>query len=339
MDYIGSKEKLNQWLFAKMLAGQVPSSRILFFDACAGSGAVSRYAAGLGLAVVSTDLFAFSAQIVRGSSLFPLERLPEAEAHINKINALPPLHGFFTEHYSELGARLYFSVENTQQIDAARAYLETIEDSLLRSYLFYCGLEALSRVSNTAGVQAAYLKKLKERAQRPLTFRLEKTLGVQTPVEALTGDILKTLRDPVFRATHQEDILYIDPPYNERQYGPNYHLYETFVLDDDPEIRGKTGIRDWANEHKSDFCSRKTCLTFIQNIIEATSAHKIFISYNSDGLIPEKEMVAFLVGLPGDHLGVSTHALPQRRYKSDTSDTRTYNEKPLKELLFEIEKL
>lgn len=339
MDYIGSKEKLNQWLFEKMLAGVVPSPDILFFDACAGSGSVSRYAAGRGLAVVSTDLLALSAEMVRGSAAFPIERLlPDAEDHIMVMNLLPGIDGFFAEHYAEKAGRLYFSTENARRIDAVRSYLGSIEDLALRSYLTYCALEALSRVSNTAGVQAAYLKALKERARQPLELRLEKTIGATTPIETITGDVLTVLRDPAFRATHHEDLLYIDPPYNERQYGPNYHLYETFVKNDDPEIRGKTGVRNWGAESRSDFCSRKTCLDFTGAIIEATTARKVFISYNSDGLIPETEMVDFLNTHTHTHTqaAVVTHRLPQRRFKSDTSEARTYNETPLDELLFEV---
>lgn len=338
VDYIGSKEKLNRWLFSKMLAGTPPSSEVVFLDACAGSSAVSRYAASLGLTVIASDILAFSAEMVLGSAGFPASRLPEAADHIAVMNALPGIDGFFADNYTERANRLYFSLENARRIDALRAYLDTVAEPRLRSYLTYCSLEALSRVSNTAGVQAAYLKALKERARQPLAVRIEKTVSALGSIDAVTGDILETLRDPAFRASHHETVLYLDPPYNERQYGPNYHLYETFVRNDDPDIHGKTGVRNWTQESKSDFCSRKTCLDFTRAIIESTTARRIFISYNSDGLIPEAEMVDFLLSLPGGRFGVSTHALPQRRFKSDSSATRTYNDKPLKELLFEIER-
>ena len=47
------------------------------------------------------------------------------------------------------------------------------------------------------------------------------------------------------------DILYLDPPYNSRQYLPNYHLLETVAKYDNPKIKGKTGIREYKSE-KSD---------------------------------------------------------------------------------------
>ena len=39
------------------------------------------------------------------------------------------------------------------------------------------------------------------------------------------------------------DILYLDPPYNNRKYDTNYHILETIALYDNPKIKGKTGIR------------------------------------------------------------------------------------------------
>ena len=45
------------------------------------------------------------------------------------------------------------------------------------------------------------------------------------------------------------DILYLDPPYNHRQYATNYHLLETVAKYDDPKIYGKTGLRDYENQN------------------------------------------------------------------------------------------
>lgn len=39
------------------------------------------------------------------------------------------------------------------------------------------------------------------------------------------------------------DILYLDPPYNERQYAPKYHILETIAKWDNPKIQGITGMK------------------------------------------------------------------------------------------------
>jgi adenine-specific DNA-methyltransferase len=55
------------------------------------------------------------------------------------------------------------------------------------------------------------------------------------------------------------DILYIDPPYNSRQYGSNYHLLETVSRYDSPNIYGKTGIRPY-DDVKSKYCQKRNAL-------------------------------------------------------------------------------
>lgn len=260
MDYIGSKEKLNDWLFDIMLDGINPD-RLIFLDACAGSGAVSKYAARYNFAkIVSNDIMEFPSHIVRGAVSLPLSKLEIATKLIDEMNGLVGINGFFSENYSERSGRLYFSNENSAKIDVCRSFIEKRAkgDTYLRSYLLYCLLEAFSAVSNTTGVQAAFLKKLKERAQKPLKVHVGKSLHKYGLVKTYNEDILSLLKS----GKTKEDILYIDPPYNERQYGPNYHLYETLVKNDTPEIHGKTGLRDWQNESKSDFCSKKNMSFF-----------------------------------------------------------------------------
>src|SRR5258708_23757088 len=167
MDYIGSKEKINDWMFPIMLKDIKPSD-ITFLDACAGSGSVSKYAASKYdfKKIISNDIMEFPSHIVRGAISLPISKYDKAISLINDMNNLQGVDGFFYENYSEHSGRLYFSNENAQKIDACRIFIEKQPDNdpYLKSYLLYCLLEAFSSVSNTTGVQAAFLKKLKERA-------------------------------------------------------------------------------------------------------------------------------------------------------------------------------
>ena len=101
---------------------------------------------------------------------------------------------------------------------------------------------------------------------------------------------------------------------------------------DSPMLTGKTKLRDgWQEEGGSQFCSKKTCLDFLKQVIEATVAKHIFVTYSSDGLLtPEDFYVTF------DK--VTMEIKLQRRYKSDKSEKRDYSKKPLFEYLFHIEK-
>lgn len=337
MDYIGSKEKVNEWMFKIMTENLEPKDTV-FLDACSGSGSVSRYASALGYKkIISNDIMEFPSHIVRGALSFPVSSADVNSAIdiIGKMNSLPGVDGFFAKNYSESSGRIYFSDENAKKIDACRIFIEdNVKDNpALKSYLLYCLLEALSSVSNTTGVQAAFLKKLKDRARKPMVISTAPVRTRLCTVQVHSRDILALLNDAEFRKNNKEDLLYIDPPYNERQYGPNYHLYETLVKYDNPTIHGKTGLREWTSESKSDFCSKKTCLEFTKQVVGATTAKEVYISYNSDGLLSKQEIIsAFPKG------SCTLRTMAQKRYKSDSSTTREYNESPLREYLFRIEK-
>lgn len=319
MDYIGSKVKLNEWLFED-IKDACPKG--VFMDGCCGSGVVSRYAAKQGYHVVANDIMAFPKILVNGSIGLAREQKQQVEECINELNELEGEDGFFFKNYATKAK--YFSKANARRIDAIRFDIGLVKDSKIRDALLYCGLEALSRVSNTAGTHGAYLKILKDRAKEKYTLRPEEqTDGV---IESYSEDVIDLLQ-----TYNKEDILYIDPPYNTRQYPNNYHLYETFVRYDNPVLTGKTKLRDgWQEEGGSQFCSKKTCMNFLKDIVDATVAKHIFVSYSSDGLLTKKEIC--------DAFAATVKEKDQRRYKADDSDKREYNDKPLFEYLFHIKK-
>ena len=333
MDYIGSKAKLNQWIFeiiTKVIQKQ--PTDCLFLDACSGSGAISRYAASLGFNVVANDIMMFPRIIANGSIGVSKEQQAQAKDLIEELNKnIVLVEDYFYHNFCDESKppRMYFTASNAMLIDGIRYEIDSVVDAKIKDYLLYCGLEALSRVSNTTGVQAAFLKEFKARARDRFELRCENV--VDGRISAYSMDILVLLHDAYYRQQYREDVLYIDPPYNQRQYGPNYHLYETFVRNDSPKARGMTGLRDWQSESSSDFCTKKKCLTFLVDVIMASTAQHIFVSYNSDGFFGKDELKQALPGM-----FVDCHEKDQRRYKSDISDSRQYNQEPLKEYLFEI---
>jgi adenine-specific DNA-methyltransferase len=302
-------------------------------DACSGSGATSRNAAKLGFKVIANDILTFPSVVANGSIGLTETQQKVAANLIERINKVSGLKGYFYNNFCEKSThpRKYFTSENAQLIDHFRQEIERITDPKIKDYLLYCALEAMSRVSNTTGVQAAFLKQYKDRAKDRIKLRVEPV--VPGEVVATHSDILTLLNDTKFRQTYREDILYIDPPYNQRQYGPNYHLYETFVCGDNPTANGKTGLRDWKAESASKFCVKKECVNFLVNIVALTTAKFVFISYNSDGLLTTNDVYQALNPTAIVHM----EKIGQRRYKSDTATTRTYNQDELYEYLFVVE--
>jgi adenine-specific DNA-methyltransferase len=337
MDYIGSKEKLNDWIFSKinLYFDKSQFQNLYFLDACAGSGSVSKYAASLGFNVLSNDIMNFSYHIVRGNLMMDDVKYQQAEKYIKQMNELKGIEGFFFENYSKTSGRLYLSDDNAKKIDDCRNYIITIDDDIIQSYLLFCMMEAMSRVLNTTGVQAAFLKNYKTRALGNFEIRPEKYISAKWSM-TYNEDIFNLLKDSQFKNNHL-DILYLDPPYNSRQYAPNYHLYETLARYDKPTLKGKTGLREeWKKEANSLFCSKSTCLSFLKDIIEETTAKMIFVSYNSDGLINIEEMLNYLLQ---NNLGsVDVCVKPYKRYKSNSDTELNTNDSFLKEYLFAINK-
>ena len=90
------------------------------------------------------------------------------------------------------------------------------------------------------------------------------------------------------------DILYIDPPYNTRQYITNYHLLETIAQYDNPSVYGKTGLRTYSEAEKSAYCSQAGCLRAFAALISRAKAKHIVVSYNSEGIMNEAEILSVL---------------------------------------------
>lgn len=320
MNYIGSKSKLNNWIFQyvdKLIKpGQV------FLDACSGSGAVSQYAARKYTVIANDNMF-FPSCIVKGS-IGTEDLLDELYHHIDVINSLSGQEGLFYKEYSPKADRLYFTEENAALIDDCRFYIENVSNPRIKNVLIYFGLDALSKVSNTAGTHGAFLKHYQERAKFKFKFKLCPI--VPGCASAYHADVLDLLN----KENIKYNLMYLDPPYNTRKYAPNYHLYETFARYDNPKLKGKTGLRaNWKEEADSNFCKKNLANQFFNDVFNACKAPYLLISYSSDGLLKVEEMEEIL---KNNHYSVSVETHQQKRYKADSN--RTYRQDPLLEYLF-----
>lgn len=129
------------------------------------------------------------------------------------------------------------------------------------------------------------------------------------------------------------DILYVDPPYNERQYLPNYHVLETAAKYDFPTLRGVTGQRPYEMQ-KSDFCSKKTVVKAFDMLLTNAKFKHIILSCNTDGIMTLDEIETTMKkhGIPATY---EVNYIPYRRFKSRSVATRN---KELKEMLIYIQK-
>jgi adenine-specific DNA-methyltransferase len=265
--------------------------------------------------------------------------------HLSKINISDPFtylnnypldeftftekNSFIYMNYSpnENSDRMYFTNENAKRIDFIRTTLEEwYKESLLTENEYYyllAGLiEAVPFVSNISGTYGAYLKHWDRRALKPLELvQLDVTTNNKSNKSFnKDGNILiKEIKG---------DILYIDPPYNSRQYLPNYHVLETIALYDFPDIYGVTGLRPY-NEYKSKYCNKKFVETEFADLIENANFEHIILSYSNEGIMSEDSILNILKTYTIEE-SVKIYRYPYRRYKGKLS-AKEHN---LHELIF-----
>jgi adenine-specific DNA-methyltransferase len=249
---------------------------------------------------------------------------------------LAPADGFFARNFGPAGGRMYFTDENARRIDAARTALhEWRQRGLLDDDTFYILLAAViegaDRVANTAGVYAAFIKRWQPTALRPLTVSAEPPIPSRLRCIAHQADAAQ-----VAEALGPIDLLYVDPPYNTRQYAGYYHVPELVArgwFDDAVSLRGKTGlIAD--EEQRSAWCSRREAPGALRHLLAATRARHVLVSYNSEGVIPDKEMRSALATASIDGR-VRRFTRRYKRYRADSDrEGRRYKGDEVRELLY-----
>ena len=220
------------------------------------------------------------------------------EIVLEYLNEIPDVAGFIYNNYTPSGTkdlaqpRMYFSDENGLRIDAIRTQIEDWKNSELITtseyfILLACLIETISFYANVAGVYAAFHKKWDPRAVKRLNMRPIEIIPNAKSHYVHCANSLDLVNDI------NVDILYLDPPYNERQYLPNYHLVETIAAYDSPNIRGVTGMRDYGNK-KSSFCNAKTAIRDLEYIASNAKFKYLVLSYNSEGIMPQKQIISML---------------------------------------------
>ena len=240
------------------------------------------------------------------------------------LSNLKGVNGFIYKNYCLGGTknkeepRQYFSDENGMHCDAIRQKIESWKEQNLISddeyyFLITSLIESIDKYANTASVYGAFLKKLKKMAQNNLILRPAELIISNQDHEVFNADINEVIKKV------SGDILYLDPPYNHRQYATNYHLLETIAKYDNPKIHGKTGLRDYGKQ-KSLYCSRTQVKKAFKGLILEAKARYIFLSYNNEGLMTLDD-IKDIMSLRGKY-GYFTKEY--NRFKADKSENRNY---------------
>jgi adenine-specific DNA-methyltransferase len=334
MRFIGNKEAIAPAIRQLLEEKGLLHRNLTLFDACCGTGAVAD-ALKDALNVKINDLLEWSVTYTRGRLVAP--KCTFARLGFDPFARLDTseeaLEGFFFKHYSPGGsARMYFTAENAARIDYIRVTIErwhstaSINDDEY-AYLIASLIESLSAVANTAGVYGAYLKHWDPRALRRLRFVPVAANSARPGQISVSNSRIEDIISSV-----DCDILYLDPPYTQNQYGTQYHLLETLVKDDAPSLSRVTGSRpvtpmrsDWSKDiHKQILFDR---------VIATTKARHIVFSYSVDGFMSKSyiETVLKRYAVPGSLI---CRPITYRKY----TNTKSRENGDHLEYLFYIEK-
>ena len=284
--YLGSKRTLVPRL-CELVLGLGARSVVDLFS---GTSRVGHALKRAGLQVHANDHNAYAATLAR--CYVQADRddlLADATRLIAELNPLPPAAGYFTDTFCEKSR--FFQPRNGARVDAireaiARKHLEPELEAVLLVSL----MEAADRVDSTTGVQMAYLKNWAARAHNNLEMRLPDILP-----RAAHGKGSAHALDALHAATQlQADLAYLDPPYNQHKYLGNYHIWESLVLWDKPEVYGTACKRVDCRERTSPFNSRVHSAAAMRALIASVQARHLIVSFNDEGHISRADMETML---------------------------------------------
>lgn len=281
--YLGSKKTLIPKITKVIKA--LPDVRTVS-DVFSGTSRVGHALKKNGYQVFSNDLNQYATIIARcyvqADSAGILESIKPLIQEFNQIKGEP---GYFTKTFCEDSR--FFQPKNGERVDAIRERIQTLSlEPELEAVAMVSLMEAADRVDSTVGLQMAYLKKWASRAHQDMSLRIPDVLpqALSGKGRAFNGDA----QDFVSKVT--VDVAYLDPPYNQHKYLGNYHIWESLVRWDKPEVYGIACKRIDVRERKSPFNSKRKAIQAFESLIQSVSARYLVVSFNDEGYISRQDM-------------------------------------------------
>ena len=326
--YIGNKRRLLYFLnenFQYLIEKdkKIKTSADLF----AGSGSVSRLFKSLGLEVHSND-WEYYSYILNYAHLSINENdvdnmflhLGGVDNIINTLNEMSSIDEdniYISKYYAPkddnnpdlINERIFYTQYNALKIDTIRHHIELLHNNNVIDkkeyfYLLSTLLYQAATCANTSGVFKAFHYGFGGRNADALSRIMKPLIINKLPLingKKCSVSMLDALEFSEKNKDKEFDIVYLDPPYNQHQYGSNYHLLNTIALWDKPYVNkdiyidgkktDKSAIRkDWTKT-RSDYCYKKSAPLALTNLLNNLNARYITLSYSTDGIINYNDLL------------------------------------------------
>lgn len=266
--YIGSKYKLIEWIFS-ILDKECKGNS--FTDIFAGTGVVAAVASKHFDKIILNDFLHSNHVIYKAffaKENYNSEKISSIIKDYNNINGEDLAENYFSinfggKYFSKNSAKIIGSIR--ENIEENKNMLTERESSILIASLLY----SVDKIANTVGHYDAYFKKdlIKDNFfMRPIDpIKAKNTLIFNEDANLLAKQI-------------KTDIVYIDPPYNSRQYSRFYHILETLTKWDKPKLHG-VALKP-PPENMSDYC-RVTAKDKLSKLVNDIDAKYLVVSYNN----------------------------------------------------------
>jgi adenine-specific DNA-methyltransferase len=267
--YTGSKLKLAEWvidLIGKYCEGDS------FFEIFAGTSVISSLLAPNMKHVILNDTLEANKVIYQAfyaDGKWSADKINGYKAVFNSLEQFGT-DNFFSNNYGDK----YFSLADCKKIETIRARIEADIKSLTEkeyAILLASLIYSMDRCANTVGHFDAYIHS--DYVADRFSFDLIKPFDFPNTRFTIFCEDANTIAQ---YAT--ADIVYVDPPYNSRQYCQFYHIYETVIAWDKPELFG-TALKP-QGKHLSEYCRSKAPQVFAE-LIAGLNCRYIAVSYNN----------------------------------------------------------
>jgi len=264
--YTGSKQKLSGWII-DTINNEINLKS--FVDIFAGTGCISSNFIHIDKLIINDFLFSNNViyKAFYNSKKYNFDKLKKIKSKFNSLRPNKIRENYFSNNFGNK----YFSINDSKKIGKIREDIKNIdvndnEKNILLASLLY----SVDKASNTVGHYDAYIKNKK--ITDKFLFNLIQPLKPKAKIEVYREDA------NILAERINSDVVYLDPPYNSRQYSRFYHLLENLTQWKKPDLHGTALKPD--PENISDYC-KTSAPDSLADLIAKLKCKIIVLSYNN----------------------------------------------------------